>query len=79
MHICHPDSFRFSSSATSWGCQHEKRALDEYKLVNESCHVGLTVSSAGLFISTQRPYIGASPDGLVNCKCCGWGICEIKV
>ena len=31
-----------------------------------------------LFISKTKLYIGASPDGLVTCKCCGSGILEIK-
>lgn len=29
-----------------------------------------TVSKAGLFIDAARLFIGASPDGIVYCKCC---------
>ena len=27
----------------------------------------------------NHTFVGATPDGLVHCKCCGDGICEIKV
>ena len=37
-----------------------------------------TVFEAGLFIDPYRPFLGASPDGIVNCKCCGKGVIEIK-
>ena len=26
----------------------------------------------------QNPYLGASPDGLVECSCCGKGVLEVK-
>ena len=77
MSICHPDTVRFKTAATLWGCQHEKDALKQYETT--SAHSGLTVSSAGFFISAEQPYFGASPDGLVCCSCCGSGICEVKV
>ena len=79
MAICHPETLRFCTSATKWGCQHEKTALAEYKQSNSDQHENLVVSDSGLFISIEYPFIGASPDGLVECSCCGQGICEIKV
>ncbi len=42
-------------------------------------HDNLEVKECGLFISVENPFIGASPDGVIECKCCGWGIIEIKV
>ena len=77
MSICHPDTMRFKTAATSWGCQHEKDALDKYE--KESQHDKFHVSPSGLFISEEHPHFGASPDGMVNCSCCGPGICEVKV
>lgn len=44
----------------------------------EEHHDGATVSKAGLFIDVVRSYIGASPDGIVNCNCCGQGVVEVK-
>ena len=73
MSICHLESFHFTTAATEWGCQHEKNTK------NQSNHVEFNVTSAGFFISTEFPYVGASPDGVVECSCCGRGIYEIKV
>ena len=77
MNVCHPDTVRFKTAATSWGCQHEKDALEQY--AKTSAHNDLRVSPSGLFISVEHPYFGASPDGLVFCSCCGLGACEVKV
>lgn len=42
-------------------------------------HKNLKVSDSGFFTSVEHPYVGASPDSLVECSCCGQGICEVKV
>jgi len=36
------------------------------------------MSDSGLIINPQWPYIGASPDGIVDCKCCTKRVFEIK-
>ena len=36
------------------------------------------VTKSGLHIVKEKPWLGASPDGLVSCECCGEGILEIK-
>ena len=77
--ICHPEFFRLSTLATKWGCNHEKAALDEYSSICSSKHRKFNTSSAGLFISKDHPFLGASPEAVVQCDCCGTGICEIKV
>ena len=79
MSICHPETVKFKTSATAWGCEHESTARALYKDMLSKVHQGFVVSECGLFISIEHPYIGASPDGLVSCLCCGKGIFEIKV
>ncbi len=32
----------------------------------------------GLCVHPDFPYLGASPDGVVECDCCGRGVMEIK-
>ena len=59
------------------GFEHETSALEQYKTA--SGHDQLSVSPVGLFISVEHPYVGASPDAMVCCSCCGSGICEVKV
>ena len=41
-------------------------------------HSSFTVETTGLHICPNYPYLGASPDGLISCTCCGRGILEIK-
>ena len=79
MSICYPELSKFKSAAMQWGCEHERFARDKYQNKNSQHHSELEVMECGFHISTDFPFIGASPDGLVSCKCCGDGICEIKV
>ena len=48
-------------------------------IVSSVSHHNFKVEESGLFISTEYPFVGASPDGLVTCACCSDGVCEIKV
>lgn len=41
-------------------------------------HEDFTVKETGLHISKTHPFIGASPDGLITCKCHGKGVLEVK-
>lgn len=79
MGICHPELSKFSTNATKWGCDHEATARDAYVDSIKNEHDCLSLSEAGLFISTQYAYLGATPDGLITCKCCGEGVLEVKV
>ena len=76
--ICHPELSEFKTAATTWGCDHESVARNKYHTVMSVTN--FLVSICGFLINIQYPfiYIGASPDGLVTCTCCGEGICEIK-
>ena len=41
-------------------------------------HENFIVIQCGLILDPEFPFMGATPDGLVNCKCCGSGVLEIK-
>ena len=60
-----------------WGCDHEKVASDAYIKQTMAKHTDFQCSEAGLFISVERPYLGASPDGLLKCLCCGSGVLSL--
>ena len=76
--ICYPLELRFSSKETDWGQNHEKIARDLYFKKLQSVHEDLVIADSGLVINPQWPFIAASPDGVVNCKCCEKIIIEIK-
>ena len=71
--ICYPALSKFKNAATSWGCDHESVARGMYTHYQASKH------ECGFFIHRNYGFIGASPDGLTVCCCCGEGVCEIKV
>lgn len=75
--ICYPLESRFKSHATEWGIKNEPVALCKYKQsVADHCEV--SVEQCGFVVNPDFPFMGASPDGLVSCKCCGKGVVEIK-
>lgn len=41
-------------------------------------HGNLVLRECGLYVMEGRPYIGASPDGLVECECCPKRVLEVK-
>ena len=79
MSICHPELSKFKSITTTWCCEHERTARERYRVLYESMHQAFSITECGLFINVNYAFLGASPDGLVSCSCCGLGICEIKV
>lgn len=54
------------NAATRYGSAHEDTARDEYVQVKRSEGVNLTVIETGLVINPARPWMGNSPDGLVD-------------
>ncbi|KAH9364776.1 hypothetical protein HPB48_009193 [Haemaphysalis longicornis] len=48
-------------------CEPEARKAFQVK---KDSHVELEVTETGLFLSRHHTFLGASPDGLVKCKCC---------
>ena len=44
----------------------------------ETDHTRFCYGSSGLVVHPSHPLMGASPDGIVSCECCGSGVVEIK-
>lgn len=65
-----------------WGIDHERAASRAYgtEMRERRGHSFLTVAECGLLVDKDRPYLGASPDGLVSCPDCTppCGLLEIK-
>ena len=65
-------------AALTWGIEKESIARREYEELMKKSHSSFTVETTGLHVCFDYPYLGASPDGLIHCTCCGCGILEIK-
>ncbi|XP_078685565.1 uncharacterized protein LOC144918571 [Branchiostoma floridae x Branchiostoma belcheri] len=79
--ICYPQAYKFSTAATRWGCKHEKTAISSYKEMQLKHHGSFSVEESGLHIHQEYPFIGASPDGLVQTQlaCTRRSYCDFVV
>lgn len=76
--ICYPQEAKFTTKATEWGCKNECRALAQVEEIMAQNHVNFTMTKCGFIIQQGFHYIGATPDAMVNCDCCGKGCIEVK-
>ena len=67
-----------SIPALKYGREMEGEARAAYIKSQRTQHRKLTVTEGGLFVSETTIFLGASPDGVVSCQCCGEGVLEIK-
>lgn len=67
------------TKAMNWGLMNEPLARKQYKTISRKCHTNFSVSETGLVLSVDWPYVGASPDAIVHCSCCGPGAAVFKV
>jgi len=64
--------------AIKWGIDHESDGKREYFNQHKGIHQEFKVTNSGLIINPSFVHLGASPDGLTECTCCGKGLLEIK-
>ena len=64
--------------AITYGQENEKRAWTQYKTLSLQEHQNFVIQNTGLHINAEFPYLGASPDGLIQYDCHGKGVLEIK-
>ncbi|KAH7959887.1 hypothetical protein HPB49_014737 [Dermacentor silvarum] len=76
--ICNPYKQKLSASATAWGLRHEFDALCSYARGRKKHHLNFSYSKTGVWLSTPNLVLTASPDALVQCRCCGKGTTEVK-
>ena len=68
----------YMSSACQYGCEHEDVAREKHVESYSRIHETIFVIKSGLMLHPSYPFLGATPDGIVNCSCCGSGVLEIK-
>ena len=76
--ICYPETHKARSAACQCGCKHENIAREKYIKAYSKTHETFFVIKSGLVLLPSYPFFGATPDGIVNCSCCGAGVLEIK-
>ena len=76
--ICYPNTSIFSTKATRWGCEHESVAINEYHTKMKEHHENFEIRDCGLVLHPKYPYLGATPDAIASCSCCGEICVEVK-
>ena len=61
-----------------YGREMEERARGSYYTLIGPYRSNFTITKTGLHINADYPHLGASPDGIIDCDCCGKGLVEIK-
>ena len=64
--------------ALKYGKEMEPVARKDYVKKVRGNHKNFQVRESGLVLSKHTDGVGASPDGFINCTCCGKGVLEIK-
>lgn len=77
--ISSPEHTQFWAPQTAWGKEHEETARQAYAAASANIHVNFQCATAGLHISVDKPFLAATPDGLVTCSCCGDGVLEVSL
>ena len=62
----------------SWDKNNEDVAHKRYIKKKKGKHKSFSFTTSGLYISAAYPFLGTTPDGILSCQCCGFGVLEIK-
>ena len=65
-------------TALKYGRNMEHIAKQKFVKMFEKKHKAAQCRECGLFIDEQHQFLGATPDLLLECACCGKGVLEIK-
>ncbi|XP_062535323.1 uncharacterized protein LOC134204525 isoform X2 [Armigeres subalbatus] len=76
--ICHPYLKTFQTPALTYGRKNEPIARDELIKLWKHNHEEGIISTCGIFLSADHPFLAASPDAIGSCRCCGKFTVEIK-
>ncbi|XP_039513627.1 uncharacterized protein LOC120469007 [Pimephales promelas] len=64
--------------AVLWGRDMEDTARRQYTEIMKTQHHNFDVELCGVVVRPDKPHLGASPDGMAHCTCCGKAAVEIK-
>ena len=64
--------------ALRYGRAMESEAVHAFVTKFKEEHRNVTVRECGIFLCKDAPFVGGSPDRLIDCQCCGKSCLEIK-
>ena len=64
--------------ALKYGRNMEADAVNAFEEVFKERHQNVKVQQCGLFLSKNHPFIGGSPDRIIECSYCGMSCLEVK-
>lgn len=67
-----------NTPSVNFGKQNENVACQLYFVDYKKNHQKPKMDLSSLHVDEEHPFLGASPDGLISCKCCGEGLLEMK-
>ena len=70
--ICYPQMYK-GMPVACYGCENKNVAREKYIETYSRAHETFFVIKSGL-ICTHHTFFGATPDGIINCSCCGPGV-----
>ena len=76
--LIYRDGNRNAVPAIMWGREQEQNALKFFHSVEACKHQDFKLQSCGLYVDKTNSYIGASPDGIMYCKCHGKSVIDIN-
>ncbi|KAK3929123.1 Chromatin modification-related protein YNG2 [Frankliniella fusca] len=75
---CYPFDKGYMSFWMRRGLKLEPQVKKLYYLHLQKSHQNVKAFNCGFMRPLEAPWLGASPDCVVYCSCCGWGLGEIK-
>ena len=69
--LSEPQEFKNPPKQIEHGIEKECEAKVNYKIILQRTHHDLTLEETGFLVSKNQSWLGASPDGIRKCKCCG--------
>ena len=64
--------------ALKYGRTMEVEAVNTFLEIARKCHKNFKAKECELFLDRQYLFIGASPDRIISCSCCGEACIEVK-